>query len=328
MANEPKILVVDDDEVLLDLMTRRLDKMGLGADRAENGSVGLKMIEENIYGLVISDIYMPGSTGIDVLKAAKAKDPTCQVITITGGATIEMALKALDEGAFMYLTKPFDHLRVFDHAVRRALEYRRLLVSGGMDGEAAPAALPAGHVLAAYQALENLPFPVLWLEKDGDVLVKNSQAEVWLEKGLSTAALAEKCLGLLRKSGGDRVMVALNVGGDAYRMLAVMVREEQSRKTLLVSILPSEPKEENAPMAESRGDAAHALDEPIDLLKKGLAWLYQQRLHEREFRVIRGLARQVQTLESMRRARAEREAGENGRAKNRKVRLPSRREAS
>ncbi len=312
MSQETRILVVDDDEVLLDLMTRRLDKMGLAADRAENGNVGLEMIEANRYGLVISDIYMPGATGIDVLKAAKAKDATCQVITITGGATIEMALKALDEGAFIYLTKPFDHLRVFDHAVKRALEFRRLLQAGEGEAAAGPAveSKPVEES-PAHQVLDRLPFPVLWLGEGGSVLVQNSQAQVWLEKGLSTRALMEKCQALLRKSEAERAMMSIHIGGAHYRMLASQVLEARAQETVLVTIIPGEARP---------GDEILGLDEPLDLLKRGLSWLYQQRLHEREFRVIRGLARQVQALEMLRQAHPG--AAPRGNGKGVRVNLP------
>ncbi len=109
---EPKILVADDDNVLLDLMLRRIRRMGFRADRAENGSYAMEMLLNERYDLVITDIYMPGATGLDVLRQAQKVDPGTVVLIVTGGATIEKALEALDHGAYLYLTKPFDHLIV------------------------------------------------------------------------------------------------------------------------------------------------------------------------------------------------------------------------
>ena len=126
---DPLVLVADDDEMLLQLMSRRLGRMGgLRIEKAENGRQALDRIANTRYDLIVTDIYMPGVTGLELLKQAKQADPHVQVVVVTAAATLDNAIEALNNGAFAYLTKPFDHLSVFDNVVSRALQFRRLVM--------------------------------------------------------------------------------------------------------------------------------------------------------------------------------------------------------
>jgi DNA-binding response OmpR family regulator len=131
-----RILLADDDSGLRALMARRLSKIESELDQAENGKEALALLESNKYDLVVSDIYMPGATGLDILRAAREKDPHLQVVVVTAAATLENAIEALNNGAFGYMIKPFDHISVFDNTVRRALEFRRLMLENKRMAEA------------------------------------------------------------------------------------------------------------------------------------------------------------------------------------------------
>jgi DNA-binding NtrC family response regulator len=124
---EPRVLIAEDDEALLSLISRRLDRAGFQNDQATDGRVALSLIDQNEYDLVLSDIYMPGATGLEILRAAKLRDAHLQVVIMTAAATLENAIEALNNGAFGYLTKPFHHLAVIDNMVARALEFRQLI---------------------------------------------------------------------------------------------------------------------------------------------------------------------------------------------------------
>jgi DNA-binding response OmpR family regulator len=113
---------------MLALMARRLERQGLEVVRAEDGRDALEKIEHHAYDLIVTDIYMPGVTGLEILKQAKDTDVNTQVVVVTAGATLENAIEALNNGAFAYLKKPFDHLSVFDNTVSRALQFRRVLL--------------------------------------------------------------------------------------------------------------------------------------------------------------------------------------------------------
>jgi len=193
------ILIADDDPVLLDLMVRRITRLGHRADSANDGRAALVMLKRARYDLVVTDIYMPGVSGLDVLIEARARDPNLQVIVITAAATLENAVQALNNGAFSYLSKPFDHLSVFDTAVSRALEYRRLSLDNLRMAEIQKR---RGDLLEAevgeriqqlrksqrelLDLLALLPEGVLVLNAEGKIVLTNPAAERWLARDFAT----------------------------------------------------------------------------------------------------------------------------------------------
>ena len=126
-TSEVHVLVADGDPSLLDLMTRRLVKMGITPDRASDGAEAQALVEQNDYDVIVTDFYMPEVTGQELLRIAKERDLNVQVVVGTT-ATIDNAVDALGNGAFGYLTRPFDHLNAFDTTVTRAMEFRPLLL--------------------------------------------------------------------------------------------------------------------------------------------------------------------------------------------------------
>ena len=121
-----RILVVDDEEVVVKSCLRILEGRDLLLESAGNGPDALHRIEENPYDLVILDIMMPGMDGLEVLQRVKESHPDIDVIMITGLSQIDVAVRAMKLGAFDYLPKPFDpdQLTII---VDRALERRRLM---------------------------------------------------------------------------------------------------------------------------------------------------------------------------------------------------------
>jgi DNA-binding NtrC family response regulator len=119
------ILVVDDDASVRDFLERLFRKNGYEVDTAASGEAALKLAETRSYDVVVTDIKMPGVDGLEVLKHFKEQDPLVQVIMITGYASQETAIKALNMGAFYYILKPVknDELK---QVVKNALEIKRL----------------------------------------------------------------------------------------------------------------------------------------------------------------------------------------------------------
>lgn len=301
MSSNAHVLVVDDDEVLLDLMSRRLERLGFQLDRGNNGGEALEFIQKNHYDLIVSDIYMPIATGVDILQSAKEKDPLTQVIVITGGGTIEIALEALEKGAFMYLTKPFDDLEVFDHIVRKALEYRSLRLG---TGQAPPT--PQAQVLpevsqsrplgdGSLKILLSLPDAVMVVNDQGEIVFANPAARALVEAGWNFKSIppAEFQAALSSRSNGTGVTTQIK--GSSYRLKAVEIQGEQGGSSILFML---HPQGGQAPTAIA-GDTAKLIREPILVVKKGLAWLYHQRLAEKEFRVLRAMAAQISAIERL-----------------------------
>ncbi|HLN97775.1 MAG TPA: HD domain-containing phosphohydrolase [Pyrinomonadaceae bacterium] len=123
----PRILIVDDETeitaILSDLFEDRYDCATAGsAEEALEHLAGSK------YELVISDITMPGMSGLNMIPHVKSKSPNTVVVMISGMQTVESAIDALRLGAFDYVMKPFD-LRQVEAVVTRALEHQELIVA-------------------------------------------------------------------------------------------------------------------------------------------------------------------------------------------------------
>lgn len=102
-----KILVVDDDLLVRNFLAETLRRKKIEVATAESGQKAVKMLADNAYDMVITDMRMPGVTGIDVLRKAKEVNPNTVVIIITAFGTIENTVEAMRLGAFNYLLKPF-----------------------------------------------------------------------------------------------------------------------------------------------------------------------------------------------------------------------------
>lgn len=126
MQPNNKILVIDDEEVVLDSCTQVLTGLGCQVRTACNGAEGLRLVEESPPDLVFLDLKMPGLSGFEVLEKIRANHPLMVVIVITGYATVASAIEAMKKGAFDFLPKPFtpEELRLI---ARRGLEHHRLI---------------------------------------------------------------------------------------------------------------------------------------------------------------------------------------------------------
>ena len=123
----PRILIVDDEreitEILADLLSEDYDCL-----KAGSAEQALDCLRAGEFQLVISDITMPGMSGLDMIPHVKQLSPDTVVVMISGMQTVESAIGALRLGAFDYLMKPFD-LRQVEAVVKRALEHHDLVVA-------------------------------------------------------------------------------------------------------------------------------------------------------------------------------------------------------
>ena len=116
-----KLVIVDDDEKILFAFEQVFRKDGYETVTARDGEEALRRISASSPGAVIMDITMPGLDGLETLRRIKAQTPALPVILITGFGTMQTAIKAMQYGAFEYMTKPLDVIALRD-VVRRALE--------------------------------------------------------------------------------------------------------------------------------------------------------------------------------------------------------------
>lgn len=103
-----KVLIVDDEPVIVNLLQKFLTQKGYQTITASSGEEALKRVREDSPSLVLLDVYMPGKTGIEVLREIKQFQPTLGVIMVTAASDEGVGRKALELGAFDYVSKPFD----------------------------------------------------------------------------------------------------------------------------------------------------------------------------------------------------------------------------
>jgi len=124
-AKSPRILVVDDDPGLAEVIELLLTREGYAAERAGTVRAALERVDGAEPDLVITDLKLPDGTGLDVIRHLHAERPELPLIMITSYSSLESAIGALRAGAVDYLIKPFDNDE-FLHAVDRALNERRI----------------------------------------------------------------------------------------------------------------------------------------------------------------------------------------------------------
>lgn len=120
---KPRILVVDDDAAIREAVSLALEKSGYAVVRARNLEEARAAVREASFALVVTDIYMPGGDGLDLLRELGQGVPAPPVILMTARGSVETAALAVRTGAFDYVAKPFD-LRVLLDRVRAALAAR------------------------------------------------------------------------------------------------------------------------------------------------------------------------------------------------------------
>ncbi len=103
-----RILLVDDEERFLKLLSERLEVRGLKVTYVTSGEEALARIEEQNFDVIVLDLAMPGIDGIETLKQLKAKDPDSEIIMLTGHATVHNGIEAMKLGAEDFLEKPVD----------------------------------------------------------------------------------------------------------------------------------------------------------------------------------------------------------------------------
>lgn len=126
VSNE-KILVVDDEEAIREVVSSLLEAQGYQCTACENGRTALAAFWKDSFDIVLSDIVMPEMDGMKLLAEIHAADPDVPVIMVTAMHDISIALQAIRAGAYDYILKPFEKDQ-FNLSVRRAIERRRLVM--------------------------------------------------------------------------------------------------------------------------------------------------------------------------------------------------------
>jgi len=125
MSGIIRVLIIEDDETVRDVLNSFLGGKGFSVTLAQNGEEGIDMLRAEKFDLILTDLVMPGITGMDVLREAIASKISVPVVVMTAFGTVQTAVEAMRTGAFDYITKPFnlDELTI---VIDKALSVSRL----------------------------------------------------------------------------------------------------------------------------------------------------------------------------------------------------------
>jgi DNA-binding NtrC family response regulator len=126
MRDRVRILLIEDEELSRESLSRLLKSAGYTVKGAASGEMAMQLLALEKFDIVVTDLFLPDANGIDILKKVKGNSPQTEVILITGHASAETAVKAMKEGAYDYITKPlnFEELQII---LTKAMEKRQLL---------------------------------------------------------------------------------------------------------------------------------------------------------------------------------------------------------
>jgi signal transduction histidine kinase len=128
LMNGARLLVVDDEENLRITTAAILEKEGYTVDTASSGDEAIALLVNTDYDLVLTDLHMEHGEGLAVLNEIRRQAPLTISVVLTGFASVESAIAALQEGAYDYLVKPCD-IEVMKHTIRRGVEHRKLMLA-------------------------------------------------------------------------------------------------------------------------------------------------------------------------------------------------------
>ena len=196
----PTLLVVDDERPNRVTLERLLSREGFTVVQCENGKEALEVVRQGEIDLVLTDLMMPGMSGLELLKAVRAIDPSIEVVVMTAYGKVEIAVEAMKEGAYDFLTKPLKRADLI-RSVRKALE-RQALQQENRLLRAQLAAVGKGEIIGRSQPIRTLLDEVeLVAPADATVLISG-------ESGTGKGRLAKLIHEMSRRNG--QTMVTIN----------------------------------------------------------------------------------------------------------------------
>ena len=155
LSEPATLLVADDDPGLRESLERTLSREGYRVVLASDGRAALERVQSGGIDLIVTDLKMPGLTGLELLRAAKTIAPDVDVILLTAFGTVEEAVKAMKDGAYDFLTKPFRREQLIK-LIDKALERRELIEKNKALQQRLDDLLGQGTVLGASPAFRRM----------------------------------------------------------------------------------------------------------------------------------------------------------------------------
>lgn len=198
MAKKISILIVDDEESVRDSLYNWFIEDGYRVERAENANKALLMLESDSFDIILADIKMPGMDGLEMLRRIKLLKSESIVIVMTAFATVDTAVQALKDGAFDYITKPFDPDDL-SHLIRNASKQ-----------------------ISLTEENENLKKKVVSLENVEDLIGKSEPMKLVL-KDIESVAQSNSSVVITGESGTGKELVARAIHSNSPRKFFPLV---------------------------------------------------------------------------------------------------------
>ena len=128
LAPPARVMVVEDDASVADVLREVLADEGFALTFVLSGEEAIRLVAEDCPDLILTDISLPGKSGLEVMRVARLHDPEVAVVLMTGHATVQNSIDALRQGASDYITKPFEDITEIPRTLNRHLRNRRLKV--------------------------------------------------------------------------------------------------------------------------------------------------------------------------------------------------------
>jgi two-component system, NtrC family, response regulator AtoC len=179
-----KILIVDDELLVRDFLAETLRRKNFEVATAENGQKAINLLKETAFDLIITDMKMPGVTGIDVLKKAKELSPQTIVVIITAFGSIENAVEAMRLGAFNYLVKPFSPDTI-EAVIEKAHEHLSLVNENHYLRQELSSGARTGRIISESPAMKQI------LKEVANVAKSNASIFIHGESGTGKEVIAQ-----------------------------------------------------------------------------------------------------------------------------------------
>ncbi|HEY8925964.1 MAG TPA: response regulator [Polyangia bacterium] len=180
------VLLVEDEPDFRAMVAHELGEEGYGVQMAEDGLAAMARLAETEYDVVVTDVQMPGATGVEVMRAARQRTPDTEIVVTSGYASLDLAVECLRAGAFDFVQKPFNIVDLIS-TVGRAVARRRLRTTGEL--------YQAGQAVLSTQEIERLPEVIVEVARrameadDASLMLPDSSGHLYV--AYSSSLLAE-----------------------------------------------------------------------------------------------------------------------------------------
>ena len=213
----PRILVVEDEPDFRSMVAHELGEEGYGVATAADGLSALTCLAESEFDVVVTDVRMPGASGVDVLRAARTRTPETEIVMTTGYASLDLAIECLRAGAFDFVQKPFNIVDLVS-TVGRALAQRRLRTTREL--------VQAGQAVLNTQEIERLPEVIVEVARkameadDASLMLPDSEGRLYVAYSSSLVAEVRGAVGGEERVASriarcrEPVLITNGLGGD------------------------------------------------------------------------------------------------------------------